>query len=55
MFLGCLPIPNYFSILAGGLLAADVVLRAKVQTDKIAEEKAKNKTFKESELFQLED
>ena len=54
VFMGCLPIPNYFSILAGGLLAVDVVLGVKAQKDKIAEEKAKNKTFKESELFQLE-
>lgn len=55
MFLGCLPIPNYFSLLAGGLFAADVVLRVKAQKDKIAEEKAKKKNFYEDELFQLED
>ena len=55
MFLGCLPIPNYFSLLAGGLLAVDVVLRVKAQKDKIAEEKAKKKNFYEDELFQLED
>ena len=55
MFLGCLPIPNYFSLLAGGLLAVDVVLRVKAQKDKIAEEKAKNKTFDTDELFYLED
>ena len=54
VFMGCLPIPNYFSLLAGGLMAIDVVVRVKAQKDKIAEEKAKNKTFKESELFQLE-
>ena len=54
MFMGCLPIPNYFTVLAGGLVAVDACIQVIAYKARIKEEKAKNKTFKESELFQLE-
>ena len=55
MFLGCLPIPNYFSLLAGGLFAVETYIQVKACKDRIQEEKAKNKTFDTDELFYLED
>ena len=54
MFMGCLPVPNYFTVLAGGLVAVDACIQVIAYKARIKEEKAKNKTFKESELFQLE-
>ena len=55
MFLGCLPIPNYFSVLAGGLVAVDACIQVIAYKARIKEEKAKNKTFSIDELFMLED
>ena len=55
MFLGCLPIPNYFSLLAGGLFSVETYIQVKACKDRIKEEKAKNKTFDTDELFYLED
>ena len=55
MFLGCLPIPNYFTVLAGGLVAVDACIQVIAYKARIKEEKAKNKTFSIDELFMLED
>ena len=55
MFLGCLPIPNYFTVLAGGLVAVDACIQVIAYKARIKEEKAKNKTFSIDELFYLED
>ena len=55
MFLGCLPIPNYFSLLAGGLMAVETFVQLMAYKARIKEEKAKNKTFSIDELFMLED
>ena len=55
MFMGCLPIPNYFTVLAGGLVAVDACIQVIAYKARIKEEKAKNKTFSIDELFMLED
>ena len=55
MFLGCLPIPNYFSLLAGGLFAVETFVQLIAYKDRMFEEKIKNKDFSIDELFQLED
>ena len=55
MFLGCLPIPNYFTVLAGGLVAVDACIQVIAYKARIKEEKIKNKDFSIDELFQLED
>ena len=55
MFLGCLPIPNYFSLLAGGLFAVETYIQVKACKDRITEERAKNKDFDIDELFYLGD
>lgn len=54
IFLGVLPVPNYFTILVALMLGVDAAVSFKSARDKIAEEKAKNKSFKENELFNLE-
>ena len=55
MFLGCLPIPNYFTALAGGLMAVETFVQLIAYKDRMFEEKIKNKDFSIDELFQLED
>ena len=55
MFMGCLPIPNYFTVLAGGLVAVDACIQVIAYKARIKEEKIKNKEFSIDELFQLED
>ena len=55
MFLGCLPIPNYFTVLGAGLFLVDAYVQFIAYKDRIQEEKAKNKTFDTDELFYLED
>ena len=55
MFMGCLPVPNYFTVLAGGLVAVDACIQVIAYKARIKEEKAKNKTFSIDELFMLED
>lgn len=55
MFLGCLPIPNYFTVLAGGLVAVDACIQVIAYKARIKEEKIKNKEFSMDELFNLED
>ena len=55
MFMGCLPVPNYFTVLAGGLFAVETYIQVKACKDRITEEKIKNKDFSIDELFQLED
>ena len=55
MFMGCLPVPNYFTVLAGGLFAVETYIQVKACKDRMFEEKAKNKDFDIDELFYLED
>ena len=55
MFLGCLPIPNYFTVLAGGLVAVETFAQLMAYKARIKEEKIKNKEFSIDELFNLED
>ena len=55
VFMGCLPIPNYFSILAGGLMAVETFAQLMAYKARIKEEKIKNKEFSIDELFQLEE
>ena len=55
MFMGCLPIPNYFTALAGGLMAVETFVQLIAYKDRMFEEKAKNKEFSIDELFNLED
>ena len=55
IFLGCLPIPNYFTVLGAGLFLVDAYVQFIAYKDRIQEEKAKNKTFDTDELFYLED
>ena len=55
IFLGSLPVPNYFIVLAGGLFAVETYIQVKGCKERTIEEKAKNKTFNTDELFQLED
>ena len=55
MFLGCLPIPNYFTVVGAGLFLVDAYVQFIAYKDRIQEEKAKNKTFDTDELFYLED
>jgi hypothetical protein len=55
VFMGCLPIPNYFSILAGGLMAVETFAQLMAYKARIKEEKIKNKEFSMDELFNLED
>ena len=55
MFLGCLPIPNYFTVLAGGLVAVETFAQLMAYKARIKEEKIKNKDFSIDELFNLED
>ena len=54
VFMGCLPIPNYFSLLAGGLVAVETFAQLMAYKARIKEEKAKNKEFSIDELYQLE-
>ena len=55
MFMGCLPVPNYFTVLAGGLVAVETFAQLMAYKARIKEEKIKNKEFSIDELFQLED
>ena len=55
MFMGCLPIPNYFTALAGGLVAVETFAQLMAYKARIKEEKIKNKEFSIDELFNLED
>ena len=55
MFMGCLPIPNYFTLLAAGLIGVETFVQLMAYKARIKEEKAKNKTFSIDELFNLED
>ena len=55
MFMGCLPIPNYFSVLAGGIVAVETFAQLMAYKARIKEEKIKNKEFSIDELFNLED
>ena len=55
MFMGCLPIPNYFTLLAAGLIGVETFVQLMAYKNRMYEEKAKNKTFSIDELFMLED
>ena len=55
IFLGSLPVPNYFIVLGGGLFLVNSYIKFKGCKERIIEEKAKNKAFNTDELFQLED
>ena len=55
MFMGCLPIPNYFTLLAAGLIGVETFVQLMAYKNRMYEEKAKNKAFDINELFKLED
>ena len=55
MFMGCLPIPNYFTLLAAGLIGVETFVQLMAYKDRMFEEKIKNKEFSIDELFNLED
>lgn len=55
LFLGSVAVPNYFLISAAGLVVISTAEKFVAAREKMREDKAKSKSFKQSELFQLED
>ena len=48
-------LPNYFTLLAAGLIGVETFVQLMAYKNRMYEEKAKNKAFDINELFKLED